>query len=69
MEETKIYKKKQIFEDGSNYKAVRPGVSASAVLAKFLQAPSVIMHQQRHSLLNFNVEELVELPIPPENRF
>ena len=65
----KIIKITLIFDDGSNCKAVRPGKDAKTVLAEFLQAPSVRMHQQQHSLVDFNVEELVELPMPLEDRF
>ena len=69
MNQMKIYKITLFFEDGSNCKTVWPGKDAKTALEQFLQAPSARKHQQRHSLMDFKVEELVELPAPPENRF
>ena len=69
MDKKKIFKICLVFEDGSNCKAVRPGEYVKTVLAKFLQEPSVSKHMVCHNIVDFNAEELDELPIPPEDRF
>jgi hypothetical protein len=69
MEKKKIFKVSLVFEDGSNCHVVTSGIDASEAIAATLKMPSVRKYMASHNIVDFNAEELDELPIPPKDRF
>ena len=69
MEKKKIFKVSLVFEDGTNCQGVSFGADATEAIAAALKMPSVRKYMAGHNIVDFKVEELDELPIPPENRF
>ena len=65
----KNYRITLVFDDGTNCQSIRPAKDAQSTLGQLLQEPSVRKHQLQHSLADFKVEELPELPVPREDRF
>ena len=58
-----------VFKDGSNCQAVRLAANEKLALQEFMQVPEVREHNIAHTLVDIKIEELDELPIPPEDRF
>lgn len=58
-----------VFKDGSNCQALRLAENEKLALQEFMQVPEVREHNIAHTLVDIKIEELDELPIPPEDRF
>ena len=69
MEQKKYFKIALVFDDGSNCQAIWLAKDAKTALGLFLQDPSVKRYQLRHSLVDFDIEEMDKLPAPAEERF
>ena len=69
MEKKKIFKVYLVFEDGTNCQGVSFGADATEAIAAALKMPSVRKYMAGHNIVDFNAEELDELPIPPKDRF
>ena len=67
--EMKRFKIILVFKDGSNCQALRLAENEKKALQEFMNVPEVREHNIAHTLVDVKIEELGELPIPPENRF
>ena len=69
MNQTKYFRITLIFTDGTNCQTIWPAKDATTALAQVLQEQSVSKYREQHTLKDFDVEELPELPVPSEDRF
>ena len=69
MNQTKYFRITLVFTDGTNCQTIRPAKDATTALAQVLQEQSVSKYREKHTLKDFDVEELPELPVPSEDRF